>query len=231
VRLREAWVRADAAPWVPAGEALLDAAPVPPGATLLDAGAGAGDLALLAAARGAVVTACDAAPLMELGRRRHAAVDWVDGDPERLPFADATFDHVRSAFAPGSCADPRAAVAELFRVARPGGRVAFTAWTAGGITGALLALAARRDPPPVAPLEWGREEALRADLRGLADRVTVAPAALDLAFPSVTDAVERLYRALAPLAAGALFAETQGTVTAPRLSAPYLVVVGERLVA
>jgi SAM-dependent methyltransferase len=225
-RLREAWITADAAPWVPVAEALLEAAPVPAGQSVLDAGCGAGDLAMLAAGRGAAATACDAAPLMELGRRRSGAVAWVDGDPERLPFADGSFDHVRSVFAPGFCADPRAAVAELLRVVRPGGQVAFTAWSDGGVTGALLALAARRDPPPVAPLEWAR--GLRAGLGPDAERVAVEPRALEVGFGSAADAVERLYRALPPLAAGSLFAETQATVTGARASAPYLVVAAAR---
>ncbi|MCE7939309.1 MAG: methyltransferase domain-containing protein, partial [Chloroflexi bacterium CFX6] len=50
-------------------------------------------------------------------------VGWVRGDGQRLPFADAAFDAVTSAFVLRNFADLPAAYADMARVVRPGGRV------------------------------------------------------------------------------------------------------------
>ncbi|NUR17069.1 MAG: class I SAM-dependent methyltransferase [Dermatophilaceae bacterium] len=46
-----------------------------------------------------------------------------------LPFGNGTFDAVTANFVVNHVADPRAAVRELARVVRPGGRLALTIWT------------------------------------------------------------------------------------------------------
>lgn len=51
-------------------------------------------------------------------------VDWVVADAHDLPFADATFDAVRSERTFMHFADPRQALREVVRVTRPGGRIA-----------------------------------------------------------------------------------------------------------
>jgi SAM-dependent methyltransferase len=109
--------------------AALDAAHVTAGTRLLDAGCGAGLLALLAHLRGAQVTALDAAPaLLTVVRERVPAADVREGDLEALPFADASFDAVTAVNSIFYAADMAAAVRELARVVRPGGRVVITAW-------------------------------------------------------------------------------------------------------
>lgn len=73
--------------------------------------------------------ALDAAPdLLAVVRERVPAADVRDGDLEALPFADASFDAVTAVNSIFYAADMSAAMRELARVARPGGRVVITAW-------------------------------------------------------------------------------------------------------
>ncbi|HEX5221712.1 MAG TPA: class I SAM-dependent methyltransferase [Verrucomicrobiae bacterium] len=109
--------------------ATLDAARVTTGTRLLDAGCGAGLLALLASLRGAQVTAIDAAPnLLAIARQRLPTADVREGDLEMLPFADASFDAVTAVNSIFYAEDMAAAMRELARVVRPGGRIIVTAW-------------------------------------------------------------------------------------------------------
>jgi len=109
--------------------AALDAARVTRGTRLLDAGCGAGLGALLANLRGATVTAIDAsAGLLAIARARLPEADIREGDLEVLPFAEAAFDAVTAVNSVFYAADMAAAMRELVRVVRPGGRVVVTAW-------------------------------------------------------------------------------------------------------
>ncbi len=110
-------------------EALLDAAEVGAGTRVLDVGTGPGTVAAAALARGAKVTAVDAEPgMVALATAnapgavvRHAVL------PE-LPFLDGSFDAVVANFVVNHVEDPCAALVELRRVVRPGGRLAVTIW-------------------------------------------------------------------------------------------------------
>jgi SAM-dependent methyltransferase len=109
--------------------AALDAARVTVGTRLLDAGCGAGLLSVLASFRGAQVIALDASPgLLAIARQRLPGGDVREGDLETLPFADASFDAVTAVNSVFYAADMTAAMRELVRVARRGGRVVVTAW-------------------------------------------------------------------------------------------------------
>ena len=75
---------------------------------------------------GARVTGLDLSPaLLEIARERAAdarlELEWVEGDAERLPFADAGFDRVLSTFGHMFAPDHRRVAAEMRRVCRPGG--------------------------------------------------------------------------------------------------------------
>jgi SAM-dependent methyltransferase len=166
----------------PAAVALSDACAVSAGQEVLDVGAGTGNFAVVCANEGASVVACDLAPgMIERGRARTEAegldVEWVQADVEDLPFEDARFDCVGSAFGAFIAPRPDVAAAEMFRVVRPGGTVGMTAWAADGLFGELSALGQRFSPPAPdgvgRPQEWGEEATARARLEGLAARVEI----------------------------------------------------------
>ena len=71
---------------------------------------------------GADVVACDfSLGMLRAGRNR--PVPLVAGDALHLPFADAVFDAVTISFGLRNVADTDAALTELARVTRPGGRI------------------------------------------------------------------------------------------------------------
>jgi SAM-dependent methyltransferase len=110
-------------------ESLLDAAGVRAGTHLLDVACGPGRCAAAAAARGGVPLGLDAAVgMVAVARARYPEIEFQQGDAERLPFADASFEAVVAGFVVNHLPCPEAALAEFVRVVRPGGRVAVTVW-------------------------------------------------------------------------------------------------------
>lgn len=96
-----------------------------PGERILDLAGGTGDVALALSAKGATVTLADpSAEMMAVGQRRPGAtaIDWVEAEAERLPFADGTFDAVAISFGIRNVTRLEAALVEIFRVLAPGGR-------------------------------------------------------------------------------------------------------------
>ncbi|MBZ9656691.1 class I SAM-dependent methyltransferase [Phyllobacterium lublinensis] len=111
--------------WAPV---VLDAAGVKPGDAVLDVACGTGVLALAAAERvgpGGSIAALDATPeMLAVARRKSDRVDWCHGMAEALPFANDSFDAVVSQFGMMFFSDRPAAMREMFRVLRSGGRLA-----------------------------------------------------------------------------------------------------------
>ncbi|MGE0875243.1 MAG: class I SAM-dependent methyltransferase [Burkholderiales bacterium] len=101
---------------------------VRPGERVLDVASGSGDLARAFAARGAEVVMSDINGAM-LARGRDRMLDAglptpaLQCDAERLPFASASFDCVSVAFGLRNMTHKDAALAEMARVLRPGGRL------------------------------------------------------------------------------------------------------------
>jgi len=110
---------------------LWDTIGVTTGASILDVGCGSGALDRMLAARlgpGASITATDVNRFLLREAETIAAEEGLAGritfrfaNAESLPFADATFDHAFSVTVLEEC-DADRALAELFRVLRPGGR-------------------------------------------------------------------------------------------------------------
>jgi ubiquinone/menaquinone biosynthesis C-methylase UbiE len=91
----------------------------------LDVGTGAGALALALAPHVAEVVGVDVEPeLLARARDRAAAnVTFAEGDATKLPFEDGSFDLVGTLRTLHHVHRPELVVAEIARVARPGGRV------------------------------------------------------------------------------------------------------------
>jgi SAM-dependent methyltransferase len=108
----------------PLFEAVLDAAGVGPGTRVLDVGCGSGLTLVLADRRGAIPSGLDISPgLLGIARERLPDAELRESDMESLPFGDAAFDAVVGVNAFQFAGDPRRALREAARVARPGGRV------------------------------------------------------------------------------------------------------------
>ena len=98
---------------------------VQPGDRVLDACCGTGDLGLAAEREGGIVTGLDfSARMLERARRKSDSIVWVEGDLLALPFDDVSFDTATVGFGVRNVSDLEAALAELHRVLRPGGRLA-----------------------------------------------------------------------------------------------------------
>jgi SAM-dependent methyltransferase len=133
----------------------------------LDLGCGSGNVAELAARAGADVIGLDLSPrLIDVARERATAggfdIEYVVGDAQKLPFADAAFDVVSSAVGIMFAPDQAKAAAELARVVRAGGRIGLASWTKEGDLGKLFAVMAPFQAPPPegagSPFSWGNEE-------------------------------------------------------------------------
>jgi SAM-dependent methyltransferase len=166
---REAW--ASFAPQeifttVPAAK-LVKFSGVTQGSAVLDVACGTGVVALTAARAGARVQAVDLTPALldharENARTAGVEVDFAEGDVESLPYADESFDFVVSQFGHIFAPRPEAALAQMLRVLRPGGRIAFSTWPPESFVGRQFALMAQympsppaSAPRPAAPAEWG----------------------------------------------------------------------------
>ena len=113
-----------------------DLAEVEGGSRALDVATGTGDLAIELARRGAEVTGLDfSEPMLELARGKAPGVEWVRGNALELPYDDGEFDAVTVGFGARNFADLGRGLAELARVAKPGGRVV------------VLEITAPRKPP------------------------------------------------------------------------------------
>jgi SAM-dependent methyltransferase len=220
---------------------VAEAAAIGAGHRVLDVACGTGVLAREAARRvrpgGSVIGLDRNAGMLAVARRKAPEIEWREGLAETLPFADGHFDAVVSQFGLMFFENRSKALAEMWRVLRPGGRLAVAVWDGLERTpgyAAMTALLERMFGAEVAdalraPYALGDPAALAvlARLAGIPAEVTTRS---DVArFPSIEDWVrtdvkgwtladlidEHQYRALQQAAPEALqrFVQADGTVT------------------
>ncbi len=105
------------------------AAGLRPGMTVADIGAGSGFISEGLRGRGVRVIAVDSSPAMlaELRRKLGAGeIDTREGEAEHLPIADGSVDCAFGNMVLHHVEHPAAAIAELARILKPGGRVVLT---------------------------------------------------------------------------------------------------------
>ena len=122
------------------GGRLLELLRPSPGSKLLDVGTGTGAVALQArawvGAEGQVTGSDVAMAMVELAKqsaaeRGIAGITFCRMDGERLDFPDASFDTVTCAFSLFQFPDMSQALAEMWRVLKPGGRLGLSNWGPG----------------------------------------------------------------------------------------------------
>lgn len=126
----DAWYQTPRGAWIGATEYALAQRQLAAhaGETLLDVGCGTGWFTRRFAADGLATTGLDPNPEWLAYARAHSdrgipsgipsGIHWIEGDAQRLPFADHGFDRVVSIAALCFVADERRAVAEIVRVTR-----------------------------------------------------------------------------------------------------------------
>jgi demethylmenaquinone methyltransferase/2-methoxy-6-polyprenyl-1,4-benzoquinol methylase len=164
-----------------------------PGDRVLDLAAGTGTSSLTFTAAGADCVACDfSLGMLRAGRSRlrdqelrgrqpsgPGRLGFAAGDALRLPFPDETFDAVTVSFGLRNVASPRAALAEMRRVTRPGGRLVVCEFST--ITIAPLDKLYRRYLRTVLPVIARRAARNPDAYEYLADSITDWPAQRELA--------------------------------------------------
>ena len=210
-RQREMW--ASFAPMAmfttPVAGHLVKFAQIGPGDTVLDVGTGTGVVALTAARAGAQVTALDLTPeLLEQARdnariAQRLDITWTEGDAEQLPYPDASFDVVLSQFGHMFAPRPDVAIAEMHRVLKPDGRIAFATWPPEHVVGRMFSFVGRHSPPPPAgaspPAQWGDPAVIAGRLKTRFDAPFFERGVMS--FPALSGAHYRLFmeRSVGPM--------------------------------
>jgi SAM-dependent methyltransferase len=157
----------------PSAARLVSFAGIRTGQAVLDVGCGTGVVAVTAAQLGAKVCGADLTPaLLERARENSQIaginIEWREADVEALPFAEAEFDAVLSQFGHMFAPRPEVAIAEMLRVLKPGGTIAFATWPPELLIGSSFSLVGKYMPPPPPgvspPPQWGDVAVIRERL-------------------------------------------------------------------
>ena len=206
-RARSVWTSGDFLPiarsFAAGAEDFIAGLALAAGTRVLDVACGTGNLAIPAARAGARVTGVDIAPNLIAQAQLEARAAGCDiafevGAAEALPYLDGQFDVAVTMFGAMFAYRPERAAAELLRVTRPGGQVAMANWTPEGFIGKMLRAHAATVPPPAgvpSPLEWGKEDVVRARFGNRVSSLRCTRRTLELRFPFPPAAVTELFAA------------------------------------
>jgi demethylmenaquinone methyltransferase / 2-methoxy-6-polyprenyl-1,4-benzoquinol methylase len=176
-----------------------------PGERVLDLGAGTGVSTEELAKSGAQAVGLDISiGMLQAGHAKRPAVSLIAGDALALPFADQTFDAITISFALRNIVDTDAALQEMARVTKPGGRLViceFSHPTWRPFRGAYLGYLVKAIPQVAKRVSSNPDayvylaESIRAwpDQEGLAARVT-ANGWRKVAWRNLTGGVVALHR-------------------------------------
>lgn len=174
----------------PAAATLVDFAGIRRNDRVLDVACGTGVVTITAARRGASAQGVDLSPVLLEEAHRNAAVigadvGFAEGDVEALDqhYPEVYFDAVLSQFGHMFAPRPDVAVAQMLKVLKPRGRIAFSTWPPELLIGSTFQLVAKYLPPPqgvAAPPAWGDPAVVRerlgdavTDLQFQRDEITV----------------------------------------------------------
>jgi demethylmenaquinone methyltransferase/2-methoxy-6-polyprenyl-1,4-benzoquinol methylase len=143
-------------------QAVIEAVDPGPGMRILDLAAGTGTSSQPFADAGARVFPTDLSlGMLAVGKERLPGLDFVAGDALQLPYADGVFDVVTISFGLRNVEHTEAALVELRRVTRPGGRLVISEFST----------------PTVPWFRWFYRNYLLAALPRMADLVASNPIA------------------------------------------------------
>jgi SAM-dependent methyltransferase len=192
--LRSTWMAGDfgvVARNLSAGaEAFIAQLDISPGAHVLDIACGTGNTAIPLARNGCIVTGVDIAPNLLVQARERALAEGLiiafdEGDAEKLPYPDASFDAIVTMFGAMFAPRPEVVASEMARVLKPGGLLAMANWNPSSFTGKMFKVGSTHVPPPpgiAPPSLWGDDATVRQRLaQGFTNIQTeIAPVDFDL---------------------------------------------------
>jgi demethylmenaquinone methyltransferase/2-methoxy-6-polyprenyl-1,4-benzoquinol methylase len=142
------------------------------GERILDLAAGTGTSSVALAKSGAHVVAADfSAGMIEVGKRKHPRIEFVQADAMELPFKTGEFDAVTISFGLRNIVDPKKALKEMYRVLKPGGRLVICEFST----------------PPVAILRAGYSAYLKYVMPAVVDAASSNPQAYGYLAESIAD--------------------------------------------
>ena len=172
------------------GEMLAETANLTPGSEVLDVAAGNGNATLAFARRWCQVHSTDYVEAVLVDGERRAQAEGLEvsfevADAQNMQFADGSFDAVVSTFGSMFAPDQAKTAAEMIRVCKPGGKIAFTSWTYKSFIGRLCPTVGRHMGASSgfkAPANWGSPDWITEHFSATAKAIEITPRMFNFRF-------------------------------------------------